>query len=455
MGAYVSQSRNSSIHAGPIWYGPDGHDYSLTYDIPSNKQSTTSYRSGARFDQEHPALTDGQIWTNATMGSFLNPYDTGHDFDTSNMHTIVEPTKLSMHGVGESFLSFKPYLVNNVDYPVLGNSWYDLPDVNLDALGAEFINRSIPTKPVLSISELIAQLATHQEIPGVKGVLGSFAQAKDLNYLLDASSLKQTIKNFLEKSGDSYLDLEFGWAPFVNDISLMLNAVSIEYSRLRQFYRDSGRNVYRTRSAPVISSVSEIVAPRDLGSRDMPLLWFGGQGGDYRTDPWFGQMRGQYSVYDTYVQESWFAGMYSYTIPNAKTFLDKWAGVFDQVQFALGLGLTPTVLWDLTPWSWLVDWFTDSGTIVNNGDLFSQNGLVMKYGYVMCRQVKTRAIVLGNATLNGKPIGTFVTSAVSERKQRHKATPFGFGVNMDALSAYQLGILGSLASKGIQSPKLR
>lgn len=105
-----------------------------------------------------------------------------------------------------------------------------------------------------------------------------------------------------------------------------------------------------------------------------------------------------------------------------------------------GLNFSPSVVYELTPWSWLIDWFSNAGDCISN--MTDYNDLTAKYAYVMgSRESRFRIeseMYYHKTTLRD----TFVHSL--SRKQRVEANPFGFGLTWDALSARQLSILGAL-----------
>ena len=108
-----------------------------------------------------------------------------------------------------------------------------------------------------------------------------------------------------------------------------------------------------------------------------------------------------------------------------------------------GLTLTPEVVWNIIPWSWLIDWFTNVGDVIANVDNGIAENLVAKYAYIMG---ETRYEWVATSTFNCITGGTHAMSHVSnlERKKRGAAEPFGFGMTKDLLSKRQVSILGAL-----------
>jgi len=111
-----------------------------------------------------------------------------------------------------------------------------------------------------------------------------------------------------------------------------------------------------------------------------------------------------------------------------------------------GLSLSPDTLWQLAPWSWAVDWFANTGDVLHNVSAYANQGLILRYGYIMEHTVVRDTYSCGNPVTNGlwngRPIApiTFVT----ETKVRRRANPFGFGVSWNALSPFQTSIVAAL-----------
>jgi hypothetical protein len=111
----------------------------------------------------------------------------------------------------------------------------------------------------------------------------------------------------------------------------------------------------------------------------------------------------------------------------------------------LGIRITPEVLWNLAPWSWAIDWFSNLGDVVSNLSDWATDGLALRYGYIM----EHKSIYV-TYSLVGKPRflpeGTFASDVIAyrETKRREKATPFGFGLDWNTFSPRQLAIAAAL-----------
>jgi hypothetical protein len=119
-----------------------------------------------------------------------------------------------------------------------------------------------------------------------------------------------------------------------------------------------------------------------------------------------------------------------------------------RIRAVLRSDIDPETLWNLTPWSWAVDWFSSAGDVIHNLNAWSKYGLVLRYGYVMehtlnettyTRRMSTPLLV-GQYPSDSTCSASFCT----ETKKRYRANPFGFGVSWEGLNPTQISILGAL-----------
>lgn len=109
-----------------------------------------------------------------------------------------------------------------------------------------------------------------------------------------------------------------------------------------------------------------------------------------------------------------------------------------------GLSLTPDLLWNLAPWSWAVDWFTNTGDVLENVSDMVAQGLVMRYGYLMETKSISVTYKLHGCTFHGTPVVLAPAVLETVSKVRVRANPFGFGITWDGLSPIQIAILAAL-----------
>lgn len=110
-----------------------------------------------------------------------------------------------------------------------------------------------------------------------------------------------------------------------------------------------------------------------------------------------------------------------------------------------GLRLDPELLWNLAPWSWALDWVGNYGDVIGNISAFTQDGLVMNYGYMMEHITVDTSYVLVGLALKGNASDVNPIQVISQEvKSRRRATPYGFGKNPDSFSNRQWSIIAAL-----------
>lgn len=291
------------------------------------------------------------------------------------------------------------------------------------AAGATAISRTIPTNPIAGASVAIGEARE-----GFPRFVGST--------LLRRTSLLKDI-------GDEYLNVEFGWKPMIRDLLSFSKAVKDSNKVLRQMYRDSGasKSVRRRYTFPVVSSGSEPEsAPFD--SWYAPHKCDGSQ-----FDSWMlgsGPQPIGYKAWNSTTTKTWFSGAYSYVMPDPpKNFLgqlDKWDAEANKL---FGTRLTPSTVWNLAPWSWAADWFSNTGDVMTNMSAFSHDGLVLKYGYIMRQETQMYNVIWQGYINHPSGQARFVKATESNgtiTKLRLRATPFGFGIDTGGLTPRQIAI---------------
>jgi hypothetical protein len=145
------------------------------------------------------------------------------------------------------------------------------------------------------------------------------------------------------------------------------------------------------------------------------------------------------TVSQTGRQAVWFSGAFRYHVPMGNTIRDRFERFSSEADLLLGIDLTPETVWNLAPWSWAADWFTNTGDIMTNISNMQSDGLVLQYGYVMASTEVSHAFTNCLFYENGehRPSAT----KFSSEKLRVPATPFGFGFDLGSMTSRQKAIL--------------
>lgn len=355
--------------------------------------------------------------------------DIGANFDTVDNFLIVDGVKLEPDGLSNKLkvYSFKngvgnrsytgPRIPSVQTFPTVAKP----SNTALDALGTTMIARTIPTRTDASLATFLGELK------------------EGLPSLIGANLWRSRIKDF-RALGSEYLNVKFGWQPLINDIKSFASAVSDGDKILAQLERDSGRNVRRTYSfRPEREVVSNSV---NTNSHLAPALATG-------TVNTALSLAGTLTSHRERETRTWFSGCYTYYLsPETR---GRVAEIARKCDLLLGLELTPEVLWELTPWSWAVDYFSNVGDVMTNVSYFSQDNLLLRYGYVM-NQITEILTQTWTGPIPGYGQISTYASYGTIRKSRRKATPYGFGLDVDGLNPSQWAILVALGIA--RAPKL-
>lgn len=341
---------------------------------------------------------------------------------------------------------FRPFIAPELHWWVNSSSRYHTPyigtltsipntpetvfDVNAQVLshraaaygfGATGWKRARPGNPVAGISTFVGELRDLPRLP-----LRLLARLRRFRAL-----------------GSEYLNVVFGWVPFVSEVRKMYVAYRTMDRHLAQIVRNNGRGIKRSRiirddHSTTVSEVGSDIYPW-VGWSNTPPNWSDG-GSSYVTTE------------TEVIDKIWFEGQFRYYIPDIGS--SEWTRKATRALF--GVNITPEVMWDLLPWSWLVDYFGNVGDVMSNMSSNAVENLTADYAYIM-RTVETRTRVsgfsqnprkwtggtrIGSKIPEGRVHGTAVNETVT--KMRFAASPYGFGINYNGLSAYQVGVLAAL-----------
>ena len=111
-------------------------------------------------------------------------------------------------------------------------------------------------------------------------------------------------------------------------------------------------------------------------------------------------------------------------------------------KIALGLTLDASTAWELLPWSWLVDWFSNMGEYID-----SHRSLIPVAPDTPAVCTTTKSVQFYSNTNNaaGIPWDTFHFTRVRTTKQRMRASALFPSASLPLLTGRQTGILSSLA----------
>jgi hypothetical protein len=354
--------------------------------------------------------------------------DVGGNFETSKEEYEgfnTGPYQLYRRSGGFEYFHYGEIVANTTTGSSLFNpfGWFSLygpsSDVYLDGLGTTAISRTIPTNPVADLATFIGELR---------------------NDGLPSLPSRQLLKELeLRNLGGEYLNVVFGILPSLKDLKKFAEAYKESDKILAQLRRDSGKIVRRRYSFPdTVETVEDSVTPNTACNVGSNLA-----------------VTGTRRIKTTVTRKTWFSGAYTYYLPKGDSPLDKYNMFMAEANKLLGVRNLVDAYWNITPWSWALDWFANTGDVVHNLNAFANDGLVLRYGYMMETTIIESTYTWDGGIYTGN--GTIAPISVREvfrktYKKRRKATPFGFGLSFDGFSPRQLAIIAALGISKL--PKL-
>jgi len=450
MGTYTTQSRRLDSPSWRMqskrWYGPEDSTPDEVYDdywnvssTAATLQQTTSYRSKSEKNRQPADLSMDEIreFADVTRNGLTEPnprFDNGHEFFTAKRSLTTSHPNWEYRWQDRNAWSYwrKGPLFFTVPtswelfYKGIGHPSCTLESQKLlsgdsNALGAKFIADTIPTKSPVSLAAILGE--AYQGLPSLIGMTMLHGKGNS---------------NVLSDVGGEYLNYAFGIAPTISDTTNLFKAIAEISKMIQQYHRDAGRVVRRKRGLPpqkTVEVTEEVIPPY---SSNGPL-W-----------GWHDEAVasvGKINLTRKTTRRTWFSGAYSYTLgDHSDDVIGRFKQFEENANRALGTRLTLETLWQLAPWSWLLDWVANVDDVLTNATYLGKDGLVLRYGYLMnhVKVVDTYSMPLGATFKGGAKTGPITNVLTLESKERKRATPYGFGLTDSSFNAKQWAILGAL-----------
>jgi hypothetical protein len=243
--------------------------------------------------------------------------------------------------------------------------------------------------------------------------------------------------------GGEYLNIVFGWSPLISDlVGLLKVLITID----RMVYSETNRR-QRQWTGPHTETIS--VDTTTFGSRlsnSVTDLQFDIQSGDSSLLS-IGSVQRRTTV--TLAEDYRLSSRYS-SIAKPDSVSNGFVERAEEILARLGLVDDPTLVWELVPWSWLVDWAINLGNSLSNAHTYgiTPGRHAIDYAYVTTKLVETQKAEFSPFNLSST-VRSF--SPLRDRglsicvaKTRARATPFGFGTQLASLNAGQFAILVAL-----------
>ena len=374
-----------------------------------------------------------------SSGNPRNPktgaYESGGSFFTTRTGYFVEPARAdNICDESKSQLYSGPvfgaYVVRSPgvqDHHEAKAKSFD--ESSLDAAGATAVSQCAPVNPTAKLGTTLAE-SVREGIPSLPGI----------------QSWKRRTEA-AKAAGSEYLNYIFGWAPLADEVHNVVNTARNHRDILQNYRHNEGSNVHRRFDFDSEHTSWEEELSPSSPNEGKP------NGNIWQPIPSEAHPGAQRVNRVDYTRKRWFVGCFTYGGPSRTDSFGRAIGFGSNADALYGLALSPDILWELTPWSWAVDWFTNAGDVINNVTNFALAGLVMRYGYMMEETISRSYTYYGphwrycldsKGALAYKKVGPCTTGIETVRKCRAPANPFGFGVGWEGLSPTQLAITAAI-----------
>lgn len=396
-------------------------------------QETYSYRSSG-LDSDGRSLSyddlpGDQLRAEAMLQSKgMSSGDSGHVFWTwrQGACTPVFQGYVARRPSGNSFHTYTGYILPTFFGSCLAPTPAEPSSSEMNRLGTAGIARLSPANPPIQLMVSLAELY-REGLPKLESLQ------------LLRSKLSAAQKGDIPAK--EFLNYQFGLTPVAGDIASLASAV-LDFQKFKDQY-DSLMNAQFRRKGILLDT--ETTTTGTLTGYGLQMSRIGTSPGSYdQAVPFFFPSSGPNPSYvDVYRKKVWLSCAYTYYMEDLdRYFHNSWVG---RAEGLLGLQITPEVIWNLAPWSWLFDWFGNVGKILHNISQVQQYNQVLRYAYLMCQQKVSRSVDRGAVPdWSGASVGPFVTQSSSVRKDRLRASPYGFGVSASSFNPKQWAILAAL-----------
>jgi hypothetical protein len=299
---------------------------------------------------------------------------------------------------------------------------------NLTALGVSAYSRFAPGKPIANYGQSLIEI---HELPRM---------FKEVHSLIKAMRRlpRRAYDDFLARKdphdylASSFIGFNFGWVPFLNDLASLFTIRDRYHKAAHQLRRDNGKGVRRR---GVIST------NRDSRSSSISYTSndFVFAASDTSGYPTTGRRQTQLT------EERWYSARYRYWIPD----LGQNRLPLRSVLKLLGTYPSAGLLYDVLPWSWLLDWVANVGDNLHNFSGTAAENLVSDYAFVMAHDTLTVEFsgsrYINSSSGNYPPLATNVLGTWTlDSKVRASAGPFGFALSTEDFTPHQWAILATL-----------
>lgn len=388
-------------------YNPTGVDYHL----PSHNKSQYGYRSGplskgdweaiGRLDRRslnhtnYPEVLEaldvisddvnGPVPLNKRKAFIVNERVFTHTKRYPKAFTYSGEYRINLNGI------FHPYFSQGA-FAVTGFRSGFLPtkptDDDLKGIAGQMIRSIRPTAPDFRLARFLGELRDAHKMFSPNSY---FLRPSGKKPGRPAVPLKESVPSFYLKErgalvGSAYLNYQFAVKPTWNDIQRAAQAVIDSAQTVEQFVRDSANEVHRSSTRRLgDNSVSfdgsgwTTIAPFTLVNNPKGQVLVSGNPGASNSNV----AKPSINSYASYRSQIRSFSTFRYYMGDPHGFLGRLESYVGEAERVVGLQGDLKTLYDLTPFSWLLDWHVDiSGLLGYQQDVADYSLVAQRAGWV-------------------------------------------------------------------------
>lgn len=342
------------------------------------------------------------LWSEVCNDTTMpRPYNVDHGLSITKV--VVKPTLIN----GKKYINalYGNFVCNNVRRYPAGYSWPTIPFTapNTSYYRTLALANLSPYRSAVNLPLFLFEL---RELPSMIRQLGRV--------------LKKQVRATDVAGG--YLAYSFGWAPLVSDL-LSLFDLSKKIEDRKAYFRklESGTRVKRQLGTITVRNTPNFItdSAAHAGSSEAAVYY-----------------RGLLKLEET--QKWWFTANAKLRVPLNMSNADLHSLSRRQI---LGLRINPADLWDAIPWSWLIDYFTNIGDILE-----ATRGMVSVSTTRMNLMCLSKVVVTQETVKIQDGLSVTPGFVYATKKQRFPyVNPTPSLASVPFFTAHMAGITGSLA----------
>jgi hypothetical protein len=243
-------------------------------------------------------------------------------------------------------------------------------------------------------------------------------------------------------AANQFINQEFGWAPFLGDLKSFYTTYLDASQIIKKITDENGKWVRK--SVKVVKDVDSRVIlehqePYNSVSYAIPCFPVGFPA-DFFTNP------PSWGIVEETSLSIHASGKFRFYRPEFDMTLPDYSSAWNQVMRYVkiyGLEVSPYHIWQATPWTWLVDWVTNLGSMIQRLSDTLEDQVAAQYFYITAVKTVKRTLTVKLPFTSGLKTLAFTRSYRAQ--QRVSAdSPYGFRTSWDSLSPERIAILGAL-----------